>query len=857
MPVRGRINALSGEPSSSTQAPHSVQKDQNYIGFEGELVTRLAPPISSTVISLPLSDVNGRPLLETTRGSSHDHDQTVPVPNRTHATLAEIAEPLRKMAAGVTSAIPAETPQFARGGPKSHEYESILPNGLSRVMDEGGTLSTNPVLSGTTKSDGTAISVPPLPSSSPSSREPSEITTHQARVTSEARSEPKLTPETQHIASPVLQDWSRPTLPLLKRSTSHNHFPDTGNLQTKSSSETLHHRMSLSWVRATAASSRQKPEYRLTNNQPPRTRPPNGAADKTAKLLRTDEVKSSIGIADETSNSPSPKDTPSLGSRHGLTNKTNAPSFVSMLQQLREPRPQLIPPAANPLETRASSPPGSRTVATGPSSARSASYTPVKEAREPVSNSQSGVAHNSARPEVSVDHRPSVFSTNQEVVELSIDKGGTAWAVPKMPWMDEPLSIPGSERAKLPGVLNGLTTTGRTARLGQADRTPETYETAKSPVNSAVDLKSASSSFVPDEIVSKVEIPQHDVAKVDQHLSSLKTSSSDKDPAAFSDTSYEDIQPNVSPDALPASEASDVVARRSLEPEAPSTGVARDILRSEWQATKPSRSAPERAGGPRFRLDPTPKLRVSTSQPTTHSQTHLGSEPRTNQHAHSGRQRSELEIPSDRQLTDLKHKRDNDDLTEQSWVLPTSRPPEKAATHTAEPIEYSPNAGTTKSARHSDTTTLTHVLSGGIGNVASTDVGKTTESFPQHDAAQQPAMPGATPRLSRFDHPEPENLAALKVELEIGASVHANVRERSGVIEVRMVTNDSEAARRLTGEVDGLRHSLSVTGLKLERLEVNYQNDGRQQRLPNQQPDARRQKNLDEQAGIFTVGSSL
>ena len=149
---------------------------------------------------------------------------------------------------------------------------------------------------------------------------------------------------------------------------------------------------------------------------------------------------------------------------------------------------------------------------------------------------------------------------------------------------------------------------------------------------------------------------------------------------------------------------------------------------------------------------------------------------------------------------------------------------------------------------------VTNVVSDNISGVSSVNVNHAAEQFQGHGTGEAGKAPSASIPFQASDQSELANVATLKVELDIGRSVRANVRERSGTVEVRMTTNDSQAARRLTGEAGDLRSSLGDSGLKLQHLEVSYQNNERQRR-PDQKSDAnsRRREHSDDDGEIFTV----
>jgi hypothetical protein len=88
-------------------------------------------------------------------------------------------------------------------------------------------------------------------------------------------------------------------------------------------------------------------------------------------------------------------------------------------------------------------------------------------------------------------------------------------------------------------------------------------------------------------------------------------------------------------------------------------------------------------------------------------------------------------------------------------------------------------------------------------------------------AVAQIHQPGQLPMGS-----EPARAAALKIDLAEGASARANVRERAGAVEVRIVTSDSAVAQHLVDQVGSLRHALDATGLRLHNADVSYRGEG-------------------------------
>jgi hypothetical protein len=160
--------------------------------------------------------------------------------------------------------------------------------------------------------------------------------------------------------------------------------------------------------------------------------------------------------------------------------------------------------------------------------------------------------------------------------------------------------------------------------------------------------------------------------------------------------------------------------------------------------------------------------------------------------------------------------------------------------------------------RHFQNPTFGSVLPNEGGRVSSAAANKQAEHFPGRAVTEETGMYGLTGRsFSGLDHPKPESAATLKVKLEMGGSVRANIRERSGAVDVRVMTDDSQAALRLTGEVEGLRSALVNSGLKLQSVEVNYQTDQRQHRS-NQHSSAnsRNRRHSDDEGEAFIITES-
>jgi hypothetical protein len=141
---------------------------------------------------------------------------------------------------------------------------------------------------------------------------------------------------------------------------------------------------------------------------------------------------------------------------------------------------------------------------------------------------------------------------------------------------------------------------------------------------------------------------------------------------------------------------------------------------------------------------------------------------------------------------------------------------------------------------------------------AATGDAKTVTGNPHSGAdVEEIAARGQIGGPQGFIDREPARVASLKMELETGGLLHANVREHSGRVEVRMITDDSQAANELSGEIHTLRRSLDVSGLKLDGAQVTYQ-DRQSQRQPDKEPDLNSQNRRpsSDESQVFTVAGS-
>jgi hypothetical protein len=97
-------------------------------------------------------------------------------------------------------------------------------------------------------------------------------------------------------------------------------------------------------------------------------------------------------------------------------------------------------------------------------------------------------------------------------------------------------------------------------------------------------------------------------------------------------------------------------------------------------------------------------------------------------------------------------------------------------------------------------------------------------------------------------------VATLQVQLRPGSLVRASVREHSGVVDLKVSTNDSRVAQELPGEIARLRNSLDTSGLKLESVALKYQDhhtEGRHSEDPESNGGKRDQTPDNRQIFIF------
>ena len=101
---------------------------------------------------------------------------------------------------------------------------------------------------------------------------------------------------------------------------------------------------------------------------------------------------------------------------------------------------------------------------------------------------------------------------------------------------------------------------------------------------------------------------------------------------------------------------------------------------------------------------------------------------------------------------------------------------------------------------------------------------------PIHEAITgAPRAAAATPlRPANSSTPlaAPQHATTLRLDLAEGSLAHANVRERAGVVEVRIATNNLPVAQQLESAIGTLRRTLDASGLHLQSADVSYDSGG-------------------------------
>jgi flagellar hook-length control protein FliK len=93
----------------------------------------------------------------------------------------------------------------------------------------------------------------------------------------------------------------------------------------------------------------------------------------------------------------------------------------------------------------------------------------------------------------------------------------------------------------------------------------------------------------------------------------------------------------------------------------------------------------------------------------------------------------------------------------------------------------------------------------------------------------------------------------LEIELDAGDSVRASVRERAGVVDVRVVAGDQETVRHLTEQIPELRRTLDTAGMKLQSAQVSYQSSDQKQRSDPEPNESQEQQSADDNSQVFTL----
>ncbi len=110
-----------------------------------------------------------------------------------------------------------------------------------------------------------------------------------------------------------------------------------------------------------------------------------------------------------------------------------------------------------------------------------------------------------------------------------------------------------------------------------------------------------------------------------------------------------------------------------------------------------------------------------------------------------------------------------------------------------------------------------------VSSPRSISAGPIAPNIQQAHSRPTPAPVAAVhPGVVTKDLPAPPRTATLRLDLVDGTSAQANVRERAGSVEVRIVTNNQPLAQRLDNELGLLRRNLDAGGLQLQSADVSY-----------------------------------
>jgi hypothetical protein len=247
----------------------------------------------------------------------------------------------------------------------------------------------------------------------------------------------------------------------------------------------------------------------------------------------------------------------------------------------------------------------------------------------------------------------------------------------------------------------------------------------------------------------------------------------------------------------------------------------------------------------------------SASMPETRLQTPAAPTPHLSGESQNNDVKDQRQTQLDQTVTGIADNAPDESVKGELLEWPPTKVDNVSTTPAAGDVQKSLKPKADGPSRHFHNPTVGSVLPD-ESRVSSAAANKQAEHFPGRAVTEETGMYGLTGRsFSGLDHPKPESAATLKVKLEMGGLVRANIRERSGAVDVRVMTDDSQAALRLTGEVEGLRSALVNSGLKLQSVEVNYQTDQRQHRS-NQHSSAnsRNRQHSDDEGEAFIITES-
>jgi len=96
-------------------------------------------------------------------------------------------------------------------------------------------------------------------------------------------------------------------------------------------------------------------------------------------------------------------------------------------------------------------------------------------------------------------------------------------------------------------------------------------------------------------------------------------------------------------------------------------------------------------------------------------------------------------------------------------------------------------------------------------------------------------------------------VANLRIDLAAGQSTHATVRERSGTVDVTIVTPNEQSAQLIGSELPSLRRALDAAGMQLGTADVHHQGGGDRRQNADHQGERPRPLTQSDDATIFAV----